>query len=253
MRSIALKALIATFFLFGFYAELYSQSKDRIVVNPDIELIPLGDSLYIHTSWIEIPDYGRFPSNGMVIIRKGKALLIDTPNNNEQTQQLFDFCKDSMDVDIVKVIVGHFHSDCLGGLEFLHSKNVESISGDLTKQKCEELSLPIPKTSFSETLSINFEGEPIECFYPGGGHTADNIVVYVPGSRILFGGCLIKSINSSGLGNTADAVISSWARSVSTVISRYHDIEAVVPGHGKYGDKKLLQYTIDLVNEFHKK
>jgi len=88
---------------------------EHIRVTPDIELIKISENYYIHTSWYEFPGSGRFPSNGLIFVKNGKALLIDTPNTNEQTLVLYNFLQDTIKVEITKIIVGHFHSDCMGG------------------------------------------------------------------------------------------------------------------------------------------
>lgn len=88
--------------------------------------------------------------------------------------------------------------------------------------------------------------DTIEVFYPGSGHTEDNIVVWLPKSNILFGGCFVKSIHSKNLGNIEDASIKIWPASIQKVINKYPDIKVVVPGHGKVGDTSLLKNTAKL-------
>lgn len=239
--------LIFAAFLLLNQAPVYSSDDARIVVNSDIELVRLDENFYIHTTWFEFPTFGRAPSNGLIFVKNNKALLIDTPNTNEQTATLYQFLHDSLHAEIITVIVGHSHSDCMGGLEFLHKQGVESISGELTRQICISENLPAPKKSFSDSLFFDFEGEGIECRYFGGGHSIDNIVVFFPDSQILFGGCLIKNINSTGLGNTAEAIISEWDETVMNIKKAYPLIRIVIPGHGQFGDSGLLDHTIDLV------
>jgi len=55
----------------------------------------------------------------LIFIKNGKALLIDTLVSNDQTNQMHNFLKESMNVEITKVIVGHYHDDCMGGLEYV--------------------------------------------------------------------------------------------------------------------------------------
>ena len=45
----------------------------------------------------------------------------------------------------------------------------------------------------------------IEVFFPGAGHTRDNLVVWLPEHRVLFGGCMVKSARGRTPGNLADA------------------------------------------------
>jgi len=228
------------------------QNNSIIKISEDIELIHLKDSVFIVTTWFESDQFGRFASNGLLYVKNAKAVLVDTPNNNEQTAQLYSYLKDSMHVTIQKVIVCHFHSDCLGGLEFINRQGIASIALDLTKNICVEKNLPRPSVTFSDKLEFKFEGSSVICQYFGPGHTVDNIVVYFPDEKILFGGCLVKSLSADNMGNTADAVVDKWAATIKNIQNTYKKVEFVVPGHGEYGNGDLLNHTISLINHFKK-
>jgi glyoxylase-like metal-dependent hydrolase (beta-lactamase superfamily II) len=88
----------------------------------------------------------------------------------------------------------------------------------------------------------------VEVYDLGAGHTEDNLVVWLPAQKILFGGCLIKSLNSSVLGYTAEADMQAWPLTVAKVQAQFPQMKMVVPGHGKVGDKALLTHTIALLN-----
>jgi len=70
-------------------------------------------------------------------------------------------------------------------------------------------------------------------------------VSYIPGEKVLFGGCLIKVLNANK-GNLGDGNVREWSNTVSKVKSKFQDAEFVVPGHGKPGDMALFDYTIEL-------
>ena len=61
----------------------------------------------------------------------------------------------------------------------------------------------------------------------------------------MFGGCLIKELDANK-GYLGDANVSEWSATVEKVKKEYPDVKIIVPGHGDYGDKKLLDYTINL-------
>jgi len=225
----------------------------HIKVNQNIELTKINENFYIHTSWFDFPGSGRFPSNGLIFVKNGKALLIDTPNTNEQTLILYNFLQNHLKAVVTKIIVGHSHSDCMGGLSVLQDKGVESIAFFKTLQICRSQNLPIPQKSFVDSISLEFEGETVDCRYFGPGHTVDNIVVYFPASQILFGGCLIKPMRSKGLGNTKEADTENWDNTVLRVKKAYTSIKHVIPGHGTFGNANLLDHTIDLVKNYKQK
>lgn len=223
-----------------------------IVIDNDISLIHLLDSVYMHVTWDESELYGHFSSNGMIVIKSGKALMIDTPMDIDKTRRLSEYLERSMNVEIVRLITGHYHDDCLGGLEYIHSKGIESVANILTTEKCIEIGLPVPSTSFTDELTFSFMGEAIECRFFGGGHTFDNITVWIPSCKVLFGGCLIKSQESRGLGNLSDAVTGEWEGTVRKIIASYPDVKIVIPGHGSHGGPELLEHTIQLVEQYNR-
>ncbi|MED0965749.1 hypothetical protein [Bacillus paramycoides] len=98
-----------------------------------------------------------------------------------------------------------------------------------------------------EKQSMKFGNMKVETFYPGKGHTEDNIVVWLPQYNILAGGCLVKSTEAKDLGNVADAYVNEWSGSIENVLNRYGNMISVVPGHGHVGDKGLLLHTLDLL------
>ena len=220
-----------------------------IKINSDIELISLKDSIFIHKNWFEFGQSGRFSSNGLIFIKNGNAILVNTPCNNEQTAQLYSYLRDSMNVMIQKLIVCHFHIDCLGGIEFIQEQGIESIGLDLTKKICIEKDLAYPSTTFQDKLEFAFEGEKLICQYFGPGHTLDNIVVYFPNDKILYGGCLVKSLSANNLGNTDDAVVDKWGSTIEKLQKTYKNIEFVIPGHGEFGSTDLLKHTISLLGQ----
>lgn len=218
-----------------------------IFIDEDIQLIHLGDSAYMHVTWDNSEQYGRFSSNGMIYIKNGRAIMVDTPMDNDKTSRLTKYLRNPMNVEVTMLIAGHFHDDCTGGLEYIQGEGIESVACQLTVDKCSETGLPVPSTSFKERFSFEFNGVRVECRFFGGGHSFDNITVWFPESRILFGGCLIKPARSGGLGNLSDAVPDEWDETVRKLQAEYPDIRLVVPGHGDYGGAGLLDHTIDLV------
>ncbi|HPR32199.1 MAG TPA: subclass B1 metallo-beta-lactamase, partial [Prolixibacteraceae bacterium] len=103
---------------------------------------------------------------------------------------------------------------------------------------------------FDRSMDLDFGKMPVQIRYFGGGHTADNIVVYFPSEHILFGGCLIKSLSSRGLGNLSDSVLEEWKPTVEKLMEAFPEVRIVVPGHGLRGDAALLHHTVGLVEQY---
>ena len=106
---------------------------------------------------------------------------------------------------------------------------------------------PTPSLGLDTTLI--FGGTSVQVLYPGGGHTRDNIVVWLPASRILFGGCLVKADSAESLGYIADADLASWPGAITMLLHRFPRARIVVPGHGAVGGRGLLKHTLALLRE----
>src|SRR5882762_7064941 len=71
----------------------------------------LTDNIYVCTSWGLLDDKTSFPANGLFVVTKAGVILIDTPWDEAQTQQLIDILKQRYHQKIVLCIATHSHSD----------------------------------------------------------------------------------------------------------------------------------------------
>jgi metallo-beta-lactamase class B len=136
--------------------------------------------------------------------------------------------------------------DCLGGLQAFHKRNILSYANNLTLTLAKENDFIIPKNGFTDSLILKVGNLELGSYFLCAGHTKDNIVCYVPSEKILFGGCLIKSLGAN-TGNLVDADTSKWPITVETVAQRFKYASLIIPGHGLEGDTSLFNYTIKLV------
>lgn len=143
------------------------------------------------------------------------------------------------------MICTHFHDDCLGGIKAFHNLDIPSYGYKLTIDLAKEQGLIPPQNSFENSLLLQVGELRVSNYFLGGGHTKDNIVSYIPAEKILFGGCLVKSLGASK-GNLIDADTTQWPITVSTVAKRFQKARIIIPGHGLEGDTYLLNYTINL-------
>ncbi|MDF2519709.1 MAG: Beta-lactamase [Clostridia bacterium] len=213
-----------------------------------VELTKINESLWVHTSY-ENYNGSRTPSNGMLAVTQEGLILIDTPWNNEQTKELIKLAKEKFNQDIALAIITHAHSDRIGGIDTLLENKIDVRSTAMTIQQAEKNGFSKPSPKLDENPNIILGGVSLEVFYPGEGHTSDNITVWFPEYKVLFGGCLIKSVESKDAGSTGDANLAQWPDSVSKVKERYPDAEIVIPGHGKWGGMELINHTLELLGK----
>ncbi len=211
----------------------------------DLVITQITENSFVHTSFLQTNDFGYVPCNGLIVRDKNEVIIFDTPTNNKSSEELIKWINGTLHCKINAVIPTHFHDDCLGGLKAFEEDHIPSYANVKTIELAKENNLVVPKNGFTDTLTLKVGDEIVTVKFFGEGHTKDNVVGYFPSENVMFGGCLIKELDA-GKGYLGDANVVDWSSTVERVEMEYPDVKIVVPGHGEYGDKKLLDYTINL-------
>lgn len=214
-----------------------------------LKIHKLTDNTYIHESFLETESFGRVSCNGLLHVRDGKAVLLDTPATKDATSELLDWTRKELEAEIETVVPTHFHEDCLGGLETAHLNGIASLAHEKTNSLAAKNGRTKAGKTFTSEYVLPVGNKSIYLYFPGEGHTEDNIVAYLPDEKILFGGCLIKSLGATK-GNLEDANTAAWPQTISNLQSKFPDIITVVPGHNSAGGTDLLNYTGKLFSDY---
>ena len=217
----------------------------EIYKSNDLIVTQITENSFVHISFLQTNDFGNVPCNGLIVRNNNEVIIFDTPTNDNNSEELINWIKETLHSKINAIIPGHFHDDCLGGLKAFHNNNIPSYANYKTIEFAKEINSSVPKNGFKDSLTLKVGDENVIVKFFGEGHTRDNIVGYFPIENVMFGGCLIKEIDASK-GYLGDANVADWSSTVEKVKKEYPDVKIIIPGHGEYGDKKLLDYTIDL-------
>jgi len=223
------------------------EESNLIKVSDNLKLTKINDHSYIHISKIFLDNGKQYASNGFIYIDDNEAFVFDSPANDIATEQLINWLQEEKGITIKGVIFNHFHRDCNEGMDIFKKYNIPSIASKMTAQLMKEKKYKQPDEVFENELILNVGSKKIINTFFGQAHSKDNIVSYFPEDQILFGGCMIKSMNASK-GNLADANVLEWSNTVRKIKKAYPDIETVIPGHGDQGNQDLLEFTINLFN-----
>lgn len=220
-----------------------------------------------------------WPGNSLIVKTGDRDILwIDTPYTPDAAEIVLSWIKKTFgsDASVTEINTG-FHIDNLGGNEALLKKEISVYGSDLT---CELLKKKSPSTmakmvewlkdermtkyrnvyaSFrfyppNRVFNINKEQkiksgkEEAIVYYPGPTHTYDNLVVYLPERKILFGGCMIVAAESNKPGFVEDGNLGAWVVSMDKLSARFKDCRIIIPGHGKAGDFSLIKHTREVVS-----
>lgn len=247
MKKNALKLIVVL--VFTIISSCKNEKEKTIVYQSETLLIEqITPTVFKHKSYLQTQSFGKVGCNGMIYITNNEALVFDTPTDDEVSNELILWITKKQNASVNGVVVNHFHEDCLGGLKAFHNKNIPSYATDKTILLATKDSVIIPTNGFETTLELQLGTHKVITQYFGEAHTVDNTVSYVKDEKVLFGGCMIKSLKA-GKGNLADANINEWANTVTKVKNTFPKIETVIPGHGKIGDTTLLDYTINMFKE----
>jgi glyoxylase-like metal-dependent hydrolase (beta-lactamase superfamily II) len=209
--------------------ELGRPAMQRIA--PDVWVAEIAPGVWLHTTTHPVGGV-MYPANGLALARADGAVLIDAGWTPAHGETLLQWAATSLPKPVRAGIATHFHDDRTGGTTALRARGLPMLAHPLTVELARSQNNPVPDAiaGFGDAPFRFAEG--IELWRPGGGHTRDNIVVWLAESGVLFGGCFLKSVTSPTLGNVADAVMSDWATSVTRTRARYAAARLVVPGHG---------------------
>ncbi len=215
--------------------------------SPHLQIKPLGPHTYQHTSFLNSSSYGKVPCNGLIVAKSGEAVVMDTPLNDSLSNVLIDWIDENLEAKVVAVVPTHFHIDCTAGIAAFHQRSIPSYSNALTCALMLEndSNAACAQQLFQDSIRIKVGSTEVLLWFPGAGHTSDNVVGWVADDQVLFGGCLVKAIGA-GKGNLNDARVSEWSASILRVKNRFPKAKVVLPGHGKSGDQELLDYTYRL-------
>ena len=211
---------------------------------PALEIEELTEGIYLHKSYKHFKDWGLLSSNGLVAIKNNNAFIIDTPWSTRDTKQLVSWIKEK-GFNVIGSVSTHSHEDRTAGIEWLNQQGIPTYASDLTNSLLESKSKSKATHSLAGDTNLLANGL-VETFYPGAGHAVDNMVVWIPSLKLLYGGCLLRSIEAKGMGYTGEADMQQWPHSVEKVLARYGEARWVIPGHGPYGDIEILNHTLTL-------
>jgi cyclase len=148
------------------------------------------------------------------------------------------------------VLNSHFHGDHIqGNLNFQKTAVIiahENVSKRLTRYNSETSPAKdmLPAVTFSDSLTLHFNGEDIKMIHFPNSHTDGDAAIYFTGSKVLHLGDMFffgmfPAVYTEGGGNIKQLVIS-----LDKLLQQFPADTHVVPGHGDLATMKdLAEYT----------
>lgn len=188
------------------------------------------------------------PNSG-VVVGDDAVLVIDAQATPATASKVMACIEQVTDKPVKYVALTHYHSvRSLGASAYGAS---EIIASDLTRRMIasrgesdwaaqrerfprlfeDQDSIPgvtTPTMTFASSLSLNLGNHEVRLMHLGRGHTMGDVVVWVPGSAVLFAGDLVENKVACYCG---DAHLDDWPRALDRIAA--FRPKALVPGRGE--------------------
>lgn len=198
----------------------------------------LGPRTWVTSFTHRMDDGTVYPANGLLLERGGRCVLVDPGWEPAQARALLGWIR-ARGWRLEKGVVTHSHADRAAGIVELRRAGIPVLGLALTAERLRRAGKPAPDPVPGLETTPHVDPLGFELFFPGAGHAPDNLVVWVPEGRLLYGGCFLKDARAADLGNTADADLRAWPAALERVAARWPDPVLQVPGHGALGGDAL--------------
>ncbi|WP_242589618.1 subclass B1 metallo-beta-lactamase [Corallococcus macrosporus] len=221
-----------------------SAKQEETVLAKDVRVRRIAPGVWLHVTEAG-GDWAGITANGLLVEDGDASILVDTGWKPEHAKALLAWAKDTLHRPVRAALVTHFHIDRTGGIPTLDAQGIPVHAREDTARRAKAEGNPVPQQRLSDAQDFG----PLSVFFPGAGHSPDNLVVMHPASGILYGGCFIKDATAKGLGNLDDADVAAWPASLKREREHFPDARIIVPGHEQPGGTELLDHTEALLKK----
>lgn len=219
---------------------------------PKLKISHLTGDFYIYTTY-NTYEGSKIPANGMYLVTENGVALFDTPWDTTQYQPLLDSIKLKHNKDATICIATHWHSDRTDGLEYYKQKGIKTYTTKLTDDLSKKNNKKRAEYLIEKDTIFNIGQYSFETYYPGQGHTEDNIVLWFNKEKVLYGGCLIKGAEAKNLGYLGDGNVFEYETTLKNVQKKYPDPQYVIVSHHNWNNINSLKHSIKMAKELKRK
>ena len=238
-----MRTIISFLICFFYLAKLSAQTNNDI-----LKISHLKGDFYIFETYNYYKG-SRIGANAMYLVTDSGVVMFDTPWDSTQFQPLLDSIKAKHNKNVVLCFSTHFHEDRTGGLEYYRQKNIKTYTTFFTDSMSKKKGMKRAEFLMKNDTVFNIANYSFQTIYPGKGHAPDNIIIWFEKEKILYGGCLIKSVDDKTLGNLSDASITDYAATIKNVQQKCKGFKYIITGHNDYTSKKSLKHTLKMAEK----
>lgn len=224
----------------------YGQNLSKLTITP------LTGDFYIYTTY-NTYEGSQLPANGMYLVTANGVVMFDTPWDTTQFQPLLDSIELKHHKSVLMCIATHWHGDRTEGLEYYRQQHIKTYTTVLTDQLSKKNNKKRAEFLIAKDTVFQIGRYSFETYFPGEGHTTDNIVIWFNNEKILYGGCLIKGADADNLGYLGDANVAEYATTLQNVQNKYKDPKFIIVSHSDWKNTNSLKHSINMAIKLKKK
>lgn len=204
---------------------------------PELTLVPVRDNIYM------IRNAGS--GNVTMLVGETEVILIDAkfPQDHDG---IMDHVRSVTDLPVRYVINTHMHPDHAGGNPAMQQIGAAIVASENARRIMAERGTPgLPGITMHDHVRFYLDDTPIDLYYFGRGHTDGDIVVHLPGERLIITGDLFALYGPyrAVIDYSAGGSLRDWTRTLERVLQL--DFDTVLPGHSGATDRANLEGYVD--------
>lgn len=214
-------------------------------------ITPLTGDFYIYTTYNTYEGY-TVQANGMYLVTDEGVVMFDTPWDTTQFQPLLDSVESRHHQPVIIALATHWHSDKTAGLEYYRQQGIRTYTTLLTDELSQLNNKKRAQYLMTGDTTFHVSGYSFETYFPGEGHTKDNIIIWFAKEKILYGGCLIKGADAEDLGFLGDGNTETYAATLKNVQKKCPKPAYIIVAHSDWSSTRSLKHSIKIARKLGK-
>lgn len=206
-----------------------------------VEETKLADNLYMLSG---------AGGNMATLIAGDKVLLVDTQYAELAGKIKTKLLQLSANKPLTTLINTHLHGDHVGGNSAL-AANIDIIAhNNVLSRLTQDAKFPrngLPKTTFTDQLSLHLNGQTVRLDYMPPSHTDGDIVVWFEQANAAHFGDLLFEGRFPFIDVSNGGSVKGYIDNTRTLIGMLNEQTKVIPGHGQLTDKAGVQRSLDMM------
>jgi cyclase len=218
--------LIATFALAGWVSNARGQGVD--FATTEIKTVKIADGLYVLMG-------GPAQGNIAVSIGTDGLFLVDSmyaPMHQKIMDALAKIPGSSAGLPIRYLVNTHVHGDHTAGNEAMAKLGAVIISHDNMRARMPATpAAGLPALTYSDSLTLHFNGEEIYIFHPAPAHTDGDSIIYFRHANVMHVGDVPASLRYPNIGVAEGGTVDGMIAAGEQVMKIANRDTKIIPGH----------------------